>query len=313
IAGDAITCWFDEAHMAARAPARLERQARMARLGPTSAPGGTRPPLSLKVGLAAGEARRLVVGDPETQLFDVLSGAVVDRSSAAEQLCPPGGVVADRALAEELRETVAFTSLDDDFVRVEALRATVPADPWPELPDLDSPDARPWLPAPVWERLRAGHTRLLAEFRPVVALFVSFGGIDYDDTDAGRALDAFLRATQETVDRSGGSVFDVIMGDKGSYLLAVFGAPVAHGDDVRRAVTAADELRRTTDGRLRIGLHVGRVFAGLYAGEVRSAYAVVGDVVNLAARLMTSAAAGQVLMSARGAPALDRRVAIQAD
>ena len=313
-AGDAITCWFDDDHSLAAVACALEMQAAMATAGELTTPAAAGTSLSLKVALAGGEARRLLVGDPEAHLLDVLAGPAVDRAGEGEKRAGPGEVIVDRGTADILSDSISVAEARGDFVRVTGIAGEVPADPWPELPAgaIDDQTVRAWISPTVFDRLRTGHARFLAEFRPVVAVFVSFGGVDYEDAGAGAALDALLRRTQDVLARHGGSVFHVSTGDKGSYLLAVFGAPVAYGDDVRRAVTAADELRQADDGGLRIGLHAGRVYAGLYSGRLWSAYDVVGDAVNVAARLMTNAGPGQVLMSAAVGAALDRRFLIQA-
>src|SRR5680860_1068114 len=66
---------------------------------------------------------------------------------------------------------------------------------------------RPWLLSAVHERLEARQDEFLTELRPVVALFVSFTGIDYDaDESAGSKLDAFVRWVQSEAARAGGTV-----------------------------------------------------------------------------------------------------------
>src|SRR5581483_8071796 len=97
----------------------------------------------------------------------------------------------------------------------------------------------------------------------------------------------------------GGRV-DKIIGDA---VVALFGAPVAHEDDGERAVRAALQMQRTIAGmashvgvdvRLRIGINTGEVLVGaLRAG---GDYTAMGDVVNVASRLQTLAAPGQVLV-----------------
>src|SRR5438874_735056 len=59
-----------------------------------------------------------------------------------------------------------------------------------------------------------------------------------------------------------------------------------------------DDLERQHGVRLalRVGINTGEVVAGLLAGEVQSAYTVVGDTVNLAQRLEAAAPAGEVLI-----------------
>src|SRR5438552_806596 len=99
--------------------------------------------------------------------------------------------------------------------------------------------------------------------------------------------------------------------------MAVFGAPVAHEDDPERAVRAAfgmqaamGELNRGIAPEfgfelpLRIGVNTGEVLAG----NVGEAYTVVGDAVNVAARLQVAAPAGGILVGERTRRASDAAV-----
>jgi adenylate cyclase len=114
-----------------------------------------------------------------------------------------------------------------------------------------------------------------------------------------------LRRAVAVVDQHGGSV-NKLTGDG---LLALFGAPMAHEDDPARALRAALEVqheletvaieleqRRGVHPRLRIGVNTGLVVAGIVGGAERSEYTVMGDVVNVAARIMACAEPGSVLV-----------------
>ncbi|MGC1376932.1 MAG: tetratricopeptide repeat protein, partial [Anaerolineales bacterium] len=85
-------------------------------------------------------------------------------------------------------------------------------------------------------------------------------------------------------------------------LYAAFGAPVAHEDDAARAAAAALELS-ALPGKVEsihsvsIGLSKGVMRTGAYGSVACRIYGVLGDQVNLAARLMERAAPGQVLAS----------------
>jgi class 3 adenylate cyclase len=161
-----------------------------------------------------------------------------------------------------------------------------------------------WVLPPVYERLQAG-ARFLAELRPTVPLFLKFAGIDYDeDEDAGPKLDAYTHWVQSVVQRHDGYMIQLTMGDKGSFLYASFGAPVAHDDDDERAVAAALELRSPpnhlkfiTD--IQIGISRGRSWAGECGAPIRHTYGVMGNEVNMAARMMSKAKPGQVLVRRR--------------
>ena len=96
-------------------------------------------------------------------------------------------------------------------------------------------------------------------------------------------------------------------------MLVLFGAPVTHEDDPRRAVRAALAIRDalvTLERRWRrnsilgqrsieqrMGIAWGQAFAGQVGVSTRREYTVMGDEVNLAARLMAAATPGQILVS----------------
>jgi len=177
---------------------------------------------------------------------------------------------------------------------------------------LTDAQTQPWLLPPVYERLKAGQGRYLAELRATVALFLRFGGLDYDHDDAaGAKLDDYIRWVQRTLARYEGYLIQVTTGDKGSYLYAAFGAPLAHGDDAARAVAASLELQSPPAsldyiGGVQIGLTLGRMRVGPYGSRARRTYGVLGSEVNMAARLMSVARPGQTLISKEVAEAAGR-------
>ncbi len=154
---------------------------------------------------------------------------------------------------------------------------------------------------PVYERLRSGQGEFLAELRPAVSFFLRFTGIDFEnDLNAGDKLNAFVTQVQQTIDRYEGALIQLTIGDKGSYLQAAFGAPVAHEDDAIRAFSAALELRVPELDfiqQIQIGISKGRMRTGAYGSVNRRTYGMMSDDVNLAARLMQAAKPGQILSS----------------
>ena len=113
-------------------------------------------------------------------------------------------------------------------------------------------------------------------------------------TTSGRSstLQRFLAAAVRLIDRYGGHLRQVATGDKGNLLVAFFGAPVSHEDDEERAVHCCLELLRLPGGPFRAGVTTGSVYCGEVGSDTRREYAVIGDSVNLAARLMQAADAG---------------------
>ena len=162
------------------------------------------------------------------------------------------------------------------------LRSYVPGAilPWisPDCPDLES-----------WG----------GDLRNVCVLFVNLGLKEHDLLAAAQYDDAMHRshqvlvAVQRSVYQYEGSVNKFLMDDKGSTLIAVFGLPpLSHEDDSTRGVLCGLaicdrlwELGLTAS----IGITTGVVFCGVAGSTTRKEYSVLGDTVNLSARLMQRA------------------------
>jgi class 3 adenylate cyclase/tetratricopeptide (TPR) repeat protein len=310
--GDAITCWFDDAGgpAAPRAAAcALQLQAAMAAVRAAPLPDGAAAHLALKVAVACGPAARLVVGDPARQLIDVLAGATLGRVAVGEHLARPGEVLLDAAAAAALGPAARLAEPRTDTESGAAFHvlAALDAPPAPQpaaVPPALPPDAlAPWLLPVVFARHQAGLGVFLTELRPAVALFLRFTGFDFDaDPTAAARLDAFIRRVQAVLAAGDGTLLQLTIGDKGAYLYAVFGAPVAHEDDARRAARAALALRELPGELpglppLQIGISQGTLRCGAYGAARRRTYGALGDDVNLAARLMSTAAPGEILVS----------------
>lgn len=111
-----------------------------------------------------------------------------------------------------------------------------------------------------------------------------------DPEIVARMVDAAFRELGTVVSEHGGTV-DKYMGDS---LMAVFGVPVAHDDDAERAVAAGLAMRKLGgDLVFSIGINSGEVMA-TPLGRPGDA-TVIGDTVNVAARLEKAAGPGEVL------------------
>ena len=170
--------------------------------------------------------------------------------------------------------------------------------------------------------------RFVTDLRPVVALFLRFGGLadaqgDLDD-QAVQRLDDWISGAQGILQQHGGVLLELIMGDKGSYLYAAFGAAVAHEDDACRALRAAVALHAlfgTDAGHAVdnddsptgacIGVASGTLRVGGYGSRTRQSFGAQGDAVNAAARLMMLAQPGEILTSGRVRSAVALEFALQ--
>lgn len=162
-----------------------------------------------------------------------------------------------------------------------------------------------------------------SELRPVSVLFADLSGFtqlsdSHDPEDVQKLLNDFFALADGAIVRMGGTV-DKHIGD---CVMAVFGAPVAHGDDASRAVAAAIAIRdgmmplaqRYGESRLDVhsGLAAGTVLAATTGSDVHRPYTITGSSVNLAARLCDLARAGEILLSEDLAAAAAQRHAVEA-
>jgi class 3 adenylate cyclase len=156
------------------------------------------------------------------------------------------------------------------------------------------------------------------ERRVVTVLFVDLEGFTsraetLDPEDVRAILDRYHQRVRDEIERFGGIVEKFV----GDAVMAVFGAPVAYGDDPERAVRAALEVREALadlnasdpdlDLRARMAVNTGEALVSLAARPAHGEAMVAGDVVNTAARLQVSAPVNGIVvgeetyLSTRGA------------
>lgn len=300
--GDAITCWFD-----AREPEPTQRAAQCAQAMQASM--RQFPTLFVKVAVSTGPARRFAIGHPEIQLIDVVAGATVARVSMAEGMAQAGEVLIDQATATLLQAPLHGSRASDcgerffvlDPAWFSGLQPTGPVAA--QAAPLDVEVLRPWVLPFVVQRESAGQGLFVTDLRPATALFARFTGLDYDnDERAAQALEALVSQAQLVLQRHGGVLLELTIGDKGSYLYGSFGAAQVHEDDASRALRAAMALRQffsTSPYSVQIGLASGTMRVGGYGSSTRQSFGAMGDDVNFAARLMSIAQPGEILISGR--------------
>ena len=295
-AGDAITALFplagpEPARAAATRRAvgcalRMQAASQEFRDVPTAAGTFT---LAMRAGLGAGEVLLAVVGDPAIRLDHVLAGSALDRAVAAEQGAAQGQVRLDPALRLDPPPEAA------DPAPGGSGEATL----GPKGPGVaEAPDDRlaPFLHPAIAERVHQGQVGLVDERRTVTVAFVDFSGPAGDPAAQLDRLQRFVAAAVRGIDRWGGHLLQVDLGDKGSLLVVAFGAPVRHEHQEERALRCCAELLALPDGAVRAGVTTGRAWCGEVGAAARREYAVVGDTVNLAARLMEAAPRGRALV-----------------
>jgi class 3 adenylate cyclase len=144
------------------------------------------------------------------------------------------------------------------------------------------------------------------ERRIVTVLFADMAGFTaraerLDPEDVRAMLDRYYARLRAEIEAFGGAVEKFI----GDAVVAIFGAPIAHGDDPERAMRAAFGIcsavadMNASDPDLaldvRVAVNTGEAIVSLTSMELREGM-VAGDVVNTASRIQAGAPANSILV-----------------
>lgn len=252
--------------------------------------------LKLRISLVAGEFRILELGGVEGRWELILTGPPlvelqnIDRASQVDRVTVgPTAWSHLQADCEGIPQAAGYVFLTKVSPQADAL-------PLPYFPIDSQMEAglRAALPAVVFHRLSAGQHDWMAEVRQVSVMFINLPGMDsHVSLEQAQSV---VTAIERTVVQYQGNVNKLSMDDKGVTAVVVFGLPpMTHEDDPVRAVLAARVLQASlssyTDRKaaVQIGITTGFCFCGSVGSNQRREYTVIGDTVNLAARLMQHA------------------------
>jgi class 3 adenylate cyclase len=167
-------------------------------------------------------------------------------------------------------------------------------------------------------KARHGEARIPPELRNATVLFLDIRGFTalserLPPGTVASVLNRYFEAVVTVVDAHEGYL-DKFIGDA---VIAVWNGPVDQPDHATQAVRCAFALQQATSemnaagafpeaGALGVGIGIatGQVFCGNVGGSGQMEYTVIGDTVNLAARLTGHAPAGEVWVSPQTADAL---------
>jgi class 3 adenylate cyclase/tetratricopeptide (TPR) repeat protein len=170
-----------------------------------------------------------------------------------------------------------------------------------------------YTPKHLAEKILTSKSAMEGERKSVTVMFADVSGFTamserLDPEDVHAIMDRAFEVILGAVHRYEGTINQFL----GDGVMALFGAPIAHEDHPHRALCAAlaiqedlvplqEDVRRThgVEFRIRMGINTGFVVVGAIGRDLRMDYTAVGDTTNLAARLMSIAEPGQIVVSGR--------------
>ncbi len=289
--GDALLLFFqgpDHSRRAAHAAGVIKRKP--AELGtiPTSAG-----PVRLKLSMGAHSGRFLFLVAGADSRVVLLLGPDVTATVRLEQRATAGQVYLGPSLAAAVPEAVGPVD-EGGALLLRTPRPPLLGDPDPPGEPLTA--AERFLAAPLREHIAGQAT---SEHRRVAVGFIQVRGTDallaQDVGGTVAALEEIVLATQRAAAEFGVTLIGTDVDADGAKLILVAGAPKATEHEEERLLrTCRAVLEVSTSLTVRAGVTAGPVFVGDVGPSYRRAFTVMGERVNLAARLMGSAAAGEL-------------------
>ena len=292
--GDALLMVFEgDGHELRAACAALVMQRFVAEGGAAGESSVGPVQLSMCAGLVSGPCHFFLVGRHHGELL--VCGPSASLTLELEDAAEKGEVLVSPRTAEALEGFVAGERDGAFLLRPDAGDADLPA--LPEEPDF-AQDQLSWLvPPPL--RVPIEQNAIEAEHRRVTAAFVKYSGTDelverLDEATA--ALSDLAEAVSTETEERRVTWLESDIDRDGGKLYLVAGAPASEGDEEERMLRT---LRAVVDAHvgppISVGVNRGPVLAGPIGSDRRSTYAVMGDTVNLAARLCARAETGEIL------------------
>jgi len=290
--GDALLLLFrDEQHAARACGAAADMQRTIESLAGRETSVG---PVELRMacGVHCGAVHLFLTETPHREL--IVAGRAASRVFELEDLAEAGEVVVSAETRAQIDPGWIAGSRDDGLI----LRPLEPgSSPIPPPEAVTGHDLAAYVPASLRDHLAVASGD--AEHRQVTVAFVKAKGTDVADDDPaqlGRKLDLLATQVATVCERYGLTWLESDIDADAVKLYLTAGAPSTTGHDEEAMLRGLREIVATDVGlTLSAGVNRGRVFTGDIGSETRRTYAVMGDAVNLAARLTARAGPGSVL------------------
>ncbi len=302
--GDALLVVFTEGDHALSAVSAAVgmRSALREESGRTTSAGRVR--LRMSAGVHSGSLHMFLAGCSHRELL--VTGPSATATTRMEQIAGPGEIVLSASTASRLPSGATAAARGEGWLLGWRRGRGSPSEPSPPRPT-DPGLAEAYVPESLRRRLAEGEGE--AEHRTACVAFLRFEGVDgllsvQGPGAVAGVLSGLVCAVQDAAARESVTFLASDVDADGGKILLATGVPAAQEDDEGRLLRALRSvLDRPSPLVLRAGVNRGHVFVGDVGAEDLRTFTVMGDTVNLAARLLAHAPPGGLLATG---PVLER-------
>jgi class 3 adenylate cyclase/tetratricopeptide (TPR) repeat protein len=298
--GDALLLWFHGDDAVARACGAADAMRGALRdIGAIKFPD-VDVTLRISQGIHAGRFEFFAVGERHRELLPV--GPGWSKLAASETAAEADQILLTPEAAAHVPANCLGESVESGHTLLREAPEHASKLPFVARPKLATETLAQCLSAAIRAQVLAGGAG--SEHRPVAIAFIKYTGTDALIAERGvdeavAALDAVVTTVQAAAEEQDVAFLASDVDHDGGKLILTAGAPKATGNDEERLLLALRKIAATSlPLPLKIGAHRGAVFAGDIGPAYRRTYTVMGDVVNLTARLMAKAEPGSIYASA---------------
>lgn len=288
--GDALLLIFRNRDHEVRAASAAVEMRRVLKEAETYETSVGRLRLRMSVGIHSGIMHLFRVGDVHDELL--IAGPGASETTAMEKIADAGEIVISGATREVLPEDAAEVGKGEGWL----LRWRTPRCETLSVVERELTDpalVANWVPQLLRDYLAAGHPE--PEHRIAGVAFIRISGLDdvlatSGPEEAASQLNEAVSVIQHAALDQGVTFLASDINEDGAKVILVTGVPFAQEEDEGRLLRAVRLIVDSATGlNLHVGVNQGHVFAGEVGASYRSTYTIIGDTVNLAARLAAAA------------------------
>ncbi len=256
--------------------------------------------IKVRIGIGHGSYSQIIIGSEKHSYRALITGDAVSESLEAEkgigsnQTCISKNVLKHIDLTGiEKEDSENYIILDDNYFEAIDYEEELSI---PKLLENSKFFERctKFINQDVLKRALSGYEILNSEHREITCLLLHFDGTNYKENlrESVQRLNEFYRFVQIEADRYGGVLLSPDLSDKGNVFIIIFGAPLALERKELLTVQLALKLKKELSNfdyikNLQCGVSTGKAYCGDFGTSIRKDYSIIGNVINIASRLMT--------------------------